>query len=36
VARVLGVSLGAVAAAIRQWLSFVPAALGDDPWRRKW
>lgn len=34
--RLAGVSLEEVAAAAREYLSFVPALLGDNPWSRKW
>jgi urease accessory protein len=34
--RIAGVSFEDVAAAAREYLSFVPALLGDDPWARKW
>lgn len=34
--RVAGTSVEAVARLVRQALAFVPAWLGDDPWRRKW
>ena len=34
--RVAGPSVQAVATMIREYLSFVPALLGDDPWARKW
>jgi urease accessory protein len=36
VIRLAGVSVEEVGRAIRQWLSFLPRALGDDPWTRKW
>lgn len=36
VARVLGTSLEGVTRTVREWLSFLPATLGDDPWCRKW
>jgi urease accessory protein len=34
--RLLGASAEVVGRAIRQYLAFVPALLGDDPWARKW
>jgi urease accessory protein len=34
--RIAGVSVEAVGRAVRECLQFVPALLGDDPWRRKW
>jgi urease accessory protein len=34
--RIAGVSVEAVAARVRDFLSFLPALLGDDPWSRKW
>jgi urease accessory protein len=34
--RVAGRSVEDVGNAIRKWLTFVTALLGDDPWRRKW
>ena len=34
--RLAGVSFEEVASAAREYLSFVPALLGDDPWARKW
>jgi hypothetical protein len=34
--RLLGASAEAVGRAIREYLAFVPALLGDDPWARKW
>jgi urease accessory protein len=36
VARVLGTSLDGATRTIRDWLSFLPDTLGDDPWCRKW
>lgn len=36
VLRVAGHSVEAVGATLRDYLSFLPAALGDDPWIRKW
>ena len=36
VIRLAGESPEAVARAARDYLSFVPAVLGDDPWARKW
>lgn len=34
--RIGGVSMEGVVRALRDYLSFVPALLGDDPWARKW
>jgi urease accessory protein len=34
--RVAGTSLEDVARAMRAYLGFLPAMLGDDPWARKW
>ena len=36
IVRVAGVSVEAVAQAVREYLAFVPGILGDDPWTRKW
>lgn len=36
VIRMAGASVEAVAGAVRNYLSFVPGLLGDDPWARKW
>jgi hypothetical protein len=32
----IGTSVEAVGRAAREYLRFVPALLGDDPWSRKW
>jgi urease accessory protein len=34
--RMIGTSVEAVGRAAREYLRFVPALLGDDPWSRKW
>jgi urease accessory protein len=34
--RIAGVSTERVGLALREYLSFVPPLLGDDPWARKW
>jgi urease accessory protein len=34
--RLAGMSFEEVAAAVRSYLHFLPALLGDDPWARKW
>jgi urease accessory protein len=34
--RIGGVSMEEVVRVVRDYLSFVPALLGDDPWARKW
>ncbi len=36
VVRIAGMSVEHVGRALRELLAFVPALLGDDPWRRKW
>jgi urease accessory protein len=36
VLRMAGISVENVGRAARDYLSFVPALLGDDPWSRKW
>ena len=36
VVRIAGTSVERVGRAIRELLRFVPALIGDDPWRRKW
>jgi urease accessory protein len=36
VVRIAGPSVEPVARALREMLDFVPALLGDDPWKRKW
>jgi urease accessory protein len=36
VVKLAAVSAEAVARTVRQYLDFVPALLGDDPWARKW
>ena len=36
VVRLAGISVEAVGLQVRQFLSFLPAMLGDDPWSRKW
>jgi urease accessory protein len=36
VAKIAATSVEAVARAVREYLAFVPALLGDDPWARKW
>jgi urease accessory protein len=36
VLRIAGISVERVGRAARDYLSFVPALLGDDPWSRKW
>ena len=34
--RLAGTSFEEVATAVRSYLHFIPALLGDDPWARKW
>ena len=34
--RIAGTSVEDVAGAVRAYLAFLPALLGDDPWARKW
>jgi len=36
VLRIAGCSVEQVGRTIREWLGFLPAMLGDDPWTRKW
>ncbi len=36
VLRIAGMSVEQVGRMLRELLAFVPAMLGDDPWRRKW
>jgi urease accessory protein len=36
VIRFAGTSVERIGRTIREFLSFVPALLGDDPWIRKW
>lgn len=36
VVRIAGRSVEQIGRRLRQWLGFVPALLGDDPWVRKW
>jgi urease accessory protein len=36
VVKIAATSVEAVARAVREYLAFVPALLGDDPWARKW
>jgi urease accessory protein len=36
IVRLAGTSFEEVARAVKEYLAFVPALLGDDPWARKW